>query len=230
MMMLTADQKRIIPYIIFICCIILAVVANSVQSHASRSWREIMQIPDSLNGYYYVTPYAYSNQHYGVMRVWNQGYSQRVEMVNHGSGETMIILTRQQDGAYYHIDPQRNEAVGYRYREEVIPDGVLDEDRYAVSGDRYDPVFLSRISQVSFVEHNRQEAIFFEYSSPHRNGREIYRAWISVEYGLPLKEEMVMADGRIHQRIYTDHQEGPFPQELFTLPDGLEIIGWTWYN
>ena len=228
--MLTDGQKRFGVYVVFISCIIFAVMANSLRSEASTNWREIMQIPDTLNGYYYATPYAYSNQHYGIMRVWNQGYAQRVEMVNHGSGETMILLTRQQDGAYYQIDPQRNEAIGYRYREEVIPDGVLDEDRYAVSGDRYDPVFLSRISEVSFVELNNHEAVFFEYSSAHRNGREIYRAWISVEYGLPLKEEMVMADGRIHQRIYTDHKEGPFPQELFTLPDGLEIIGWTWYN
>lgn len=209
---------------------LILIMINSLHSDASVSWREIMKTPDSLNGYYYATPYAYSNGHYGIMRVWNQGYSQRVEMVNHGTGETMILITRQQDGAYYQIDPQRNEAIGFRYREEVIPDGVLDEERYAVSGDRYDPVFLSRISEVDYIEHNGREAIYFEYSSAHRNGEEKYRAWISVEYGLPLKEEMVMADGRIHQRIYTDHKEGPFPQELFALPEDLDIIGWTWYN
>jgi len=210
--------------------IIALFMMNSFQSAASMSWREIMKIPDSLNGYYYATPYAYSNEHYGIMRVWNQGYTQRVEMVNHGTGETTIILTRQQDGAYYQIDPLRNEAIGFRYREEVIPDGVLDEDRYAVSGDRYDPVFLSRISKVDYIEHNGKQAIYFEYSSTHRIGEERYRAWISMEFGLPLKEEMVMADGRIHQRIYTDHKEGPFLQELFTLPEGLEILDWTWYN
>ncbi len=229
-MIKTDGQNRGISRAFLIGLLFLLITVTSIQSNATANWRETMSIPDSLNGYYYATPYAYSNRHYGIMRVWNQGYAQRIEMVNHGTGETMIILTRQQDGAYYQIDPQRNEAIGYRYREEVIPEGVLDEERYAVSGDRYDPVFLSRVSKVEYVEHNGQEAIQFEYSSSHRNGEELYRAWISMEYGLPLKEEMVMADGRVHQRFYTDHKEGPFPQELFALPEGLDIISWTWYN
>lgn len=209
---------------------LILIMMGVPEPDATATWREIMKKPDGLQGYYYATPYAFSNSHYGIMRVWNQGYAQRVELENFGTGDMTILLTRQQDGAYYHIDPQRNEAIGYRYREEEIPPGVLDESRYAVSGDRYDPVFLSRIQNVQQVEYLRQEALFFEVRSPHRNGEEIYRAWISVEYGLPIKEEMVMADGRIHQRVYTDIQEGPFPPELFQLPEDVEILSWTWFN
>jgi len=201
-----------------------------LQANATPNWREVMKKPDALEGYYYATPFAYSNRHYGIMRVWNQGYAQRVEMENHGTGELTILLTRQQDGAFYQIDPQRNEAIGFRYREEEIPPGVLDETRYAVAGDRYDPVFLSRINDVKEVTYRGKEAIYFQYHSNHRNGEEIYRAWISVEFGLPMREEMVMADGRVHERIYTDLTEGPFPSDLFMLPDDVNIISWTWFN
>ena len=203
---------------------------NIFYSDANPGWREIMKKPDQLEGYYYLTPYAYSNKHYGVMRVWNQGYAQRVEMVNYGSNEVTILLTRQQDGAYYQIDPQRNEAIGFRYREEVIPPGVLDESRYAVSGNRYDPTFLSQVRDVEEVIYLGHDAVLLQYESSHRGSSEIYRAWISVEFGLPLKEEMVMADGRVHQRIYSDLQEGPFPPEFFTLPEDIDIISWTWFN
>ena len=226
----TVIMKYFRLWMIVIMIALLATAAVSQQSSAAPDWREVMKKPDTLNGYYYATPYAFSNRHYGIMRVWNQGYAQRVEMENYGTGERSILLTRQQDGAYYHIDPQRNEAIGFRYREEEIPAGVLDETQYAVAGDRYDPVFLSRIRDVEEVTYLGQEAIYFQYHSAHRNGEEIYRAWISTEFGLPLKEEMVMADGRVHQRIYTELKEGPFPQDLFELPEGLEIISWTWYN
>ncbi|MEN1759079.1 hypothetical protein [Anoxynatronum sibiricum] len=225
-----AMNKKYFRYVSILITVMMLVILGTHQPDAADTWREIMKKPDGLQGYYYATPYAFSNGHYGIMRVWNQGYAQRVELDNFGTGDMTILLTRQQDGAYYQIDPQRNEAIGFRYREEEIPPGVLDESRYAVSGDRYDPVFLSRIQNVEQLEYLQQEALYFEVRSPHRNGEETYRAWISVEYGLPLKEEMVMADGRIHQRVYTDLQEGPFPPDLFLLPEDVEILSWTWFN
>ena len=214
-----------------VCILVIPLLVNALFAvSADPDWREIMKRPDGLQGYYYVTPFAFSREHYGIMRVWNQGYAQRVEMHNHGTGEMTILLTRQQDGAYYQIDPQRNEVIGFRYREEEIAPGVLDETRYAVAGNRYDAGFLNRIRDVSFVSYLGQEALFFQYRSTHGNGEEIYRAWISVDFGLPLREEMEMADGRIHQRLYSDLTEGPFSPDLFELPDEVEIIQWTWYN
>jgi hypothetical protein len=228
------QKNRTVRYIIMIFIMILLAGAtgdeNRLFSGADPGWREIMKKPDQLNGYYYLTPYAYSNKHYGVMRVWNQGYAQRVEMVNHGSGETTILLTRQQDGAYYQIDPKRNEAIGFRYREEAIPPGVLDESRYAVSGNRYDPLFLSQVGEVEETVYQNQDVLLLQYQSSHNNSSEIYRAWISVEFGLPLKEEMEMGDGRIHQRFYLDLQEGPFSPDLFVLPEDINIVSWTWFN
>lgn len=214
--------------ILLVVGLVLPITGTEVS--ADDHWRTVLKKPDDLQGYYYITPYAYSNRHYGIMRVWNQGYAQRIEMENHATGEKQILLTRQQDGAYYQIDPQRNEAIGFRYREEAIPPGVLDESRYAVADDRYDPVFLSRIQDVQWIDYLGEETLLLQYRSSHRNGSETYRAWISVEFGLPVKEEMVMADGRIHQRVYSNLSEGPFDEALFRVPENTEIISWTWFN
>ncbi|SFI08751.1 hypothetical protein SAMN05192551_10689 [Tindallia magadiensis] len=211
-------------FLIISSLITLVLVVVNVTTSSADSWQQILQKSRDLDGYYYKTPYKFSNSNIGIMQVWHQGYHRRVEMTNSINGETIVLLTRQTDGAFYQIDPKANEGIAYYYTDvELLPQD-LDETRYAVSENRFDKTFIEKVSSVEELVYQNQPVYLLENKSTHGGNEEVYRVWISKEFGLPLKEEMHMADGRIHRRIYTEMQEGPFSQELFQLPKELKII------
>lgn len=215
-------SKRMMIVMTMLIGLLAAYINSEVIS--AESWQQVLSKSENLEGYYYKTPYKFSERNMGVIEVWHQGYASRLEMTNSLTGETMILLTRQTDGTFYQIDPEANEAIAYTYTDiELLPQD-LDESRYAVAGSRFDQNFIDRVSSVEEVDYRNQPVYLLENKSTHGGQEEIYRVWMSKEFGLPLKEEMQMADGRIHRRIYTDMKEGPFPQELFVLPEGLNII------
>jgi len=209
---------------------VFAGIYNGAEIISAKSWQQVLNKSQDLEGYYYQTPYKFSNNHMGVMEVWNQGYGIRVEMVNSLTDEKMILLTRQTEGTFYQIDPEAKEAIAFTYTDvELLPQD-LDESRYAVAGSRFDQNFIDRVSSVKEELYKDQPVFLLENKSTHGGQEEIYRVWISKEFGLPLKEEMKMADGRIHRRVYNEMKEGPFPQELFQLPDDIEIIEQVSFN
>ncbi|SDY48319.1 hypothetical protein [Tindallia californiensis] len=210
----------------FIISILTAfvLITFNVTNSSADSWQQVLQKSRDLEGYYYKTPYKFSNNHIGIMQVWHQGYHRRVEMTNSINGETMVLLTRQTDGAFYQIDPKANEGIVYYYTDvELLPQD-LDETRYAVAENRFDQTFIEKVSSVEELVYQNQPVYRLENKSTHGGNEEVYRVWISKELGLPLKEEMHMADGRVHRRIYTEIQEGPFSQEIFQLPQELKIV------
>lgn len=209
---------------LFLSITSLAGVFGGIEAIFAESWQQVLNKSSNLEGYYYQTSFKFSDHHMGTMEVWSQGYARRVEMVNASTGEKMVLLTRQSEGTFYQIDSEAKEAIAYTYADvELLPQD-LDESRYAVAESRFDQNFIDRVSSVKEEEYNGQSVFLLENKSTHGGQEEIYRVWISKKYGLPLKEEMEMADGRIHGRTYEKMIEGPFPQTLFELPEDIKVI------
>ncbi len=107
--------------------------------------------------------------------MWHQGYASRVEMTNSLTGERMILLTRQTDGAFYQIDPEANEAIAYTYTDVDLLPQDLDESRYAVAGGRFDQNFINKVSSVEEVYYRNQSVYLLENKSTHAGQEEVYK-------------------------------------------------------
>lgn len=141
-------------------------------------------------------------------KVFSSGQKTRNESAI--DGQKMIVITDGEAKVMYNYNPGQNSAMKISFdgnKGANTPakfDGKTDAAKVKILGtDTYDGIKCKILS----IEGERGEAT---------------KMWVREDYGLPVKIETVMPNGKMTME-HKNMKIGPQPAELFKLPSGVEI-------
>ena len=152
-------------------------------------------------------------------KYWFQGKDYRMEMNSVEMGQNVVIISSSKDEALYMYYPDMKMAT-------KMPNDSDEamEDMMAFEPIEYDKSMLDNYLNFEETTYQGQDAYYFELDDADEEAEDgMTKVWISKDYGVLLKMEHYMNGSLAYSASVSNIEMGPFDDNLFTIPEGVQI-------